>query len=148
MFILPIHFPFLSDCIVQEGSKMKRIALFFLTVCLTAFGCASVSNVQTGEDSCTREDLSKITDKYFESLQEHRTSGLPLASTAKFTENGVKKDVGKGFWETAGKPLLRRTLIDTEKCVTATIAVIEEPFSSETVGSGFGGGLYRLLLHP
>jgi len=126
---------------------MKRTTLFFLAVCLTAFGCASVSNAQTGEDNCTREDLSKITDKYFESLQEHSTSDLPLASTAKFTENGVKKDVGKGIWETAGKPLLRRTLIDTPKCVTATIAVIEEPFSSETVGSaskggmgGFGGG--------
>jgi hypothetical protein len=123
---------------------MKRIALFFLTVCLTVFVCAAVSNAQTGGDSCTREDLIKITDKYFESIQEHKTSGLPLASTAKFTENGVKKDVGKGFWETAGKPLLRRTLVDTRKCVTATIAVIEEPFSSKTVGrpgmGGFGGG--------
>jgi hypothetical protein len=141
MFILAIRFPFLSDCIVREDSKMKRIVLFFLKFIFIAFVCAAISNAQTGEDSCTREDLSKITDKYFESLQEHRTSGLPLASTAKFTENGVKKDVGKGFWETAGKPLLRRTLIDTEKCVTATIAVIEEPFSSETVGSGFGRGM-------
>ena len=126
---------------------MKRIALFFLTVSFTAFVCAAVSNAQTGEDSCTREDLTKITDKYFESIQEHKTSDLPLASTVKFTENGVNKDVGKGFWETAGKPLLRRTLIDTRKCVTATIAVMEEPFSSKTVGSapkggmgGFGGG--------
>ncbi len=110
-----------------------------MTICFTVFGCAAVSNDQAGGDSCTREDLIKITDKYFESLQEHKTSGLPLASTAKFTENGVKKDVGTGFWETAGKPLLRRTLIDTKKCVTATIAVIEEPFSSKTVGSGFGG---------
>ncbi|MFC1839412.1 hypothetical protein ACFL1N_07525 [Thermodesulfobacteriota bacterium] len=120
---------------------MKRIALIFLTVCLTAFGCTTVSTVQTGGDSCTREYLAKITDKYFESLQEHRTSGLPLASAAKFTENGVNKDVGKGFWETAGKPLLRRTLIDTKKCATATIAVMEEPFSSKTVGSGMGGGM-------
>ena len=147
VFIPPIRFPFLLDCIVREDSKMKRIALFFLTVCFTAFVCAAVSNAQTGEDSCTREDLTKITDKYFESIQEHKTSDLPLASTVKFTENGVKKDVGKGFWETAGKPLLRRTLIDTRKCVTATMAVIEEPFSSKTVGSsstggmgGFGGG--------
>jgi hypothetical protein len=123
---------------------MKRIAIFFITVCLSVFVCAAVSNAQTGEDSCSREDLIKITDKYFESIQEHKTSDLPLASTAKFTENGVKKDVGKGFWETAGKPLLRRTLIDTKKCVTATIAVIKEPFSSKTVGTpkigGFGGG--------
>jgi hypothetical protein len=31
-------------------------------------------------------------------------------------------------------------LIDTKKCVTATISVIEEPFSSKTVGEGFGSG--------
>ena len=53
-----------------------------MTVCLTAFVCAAVSNAQAGEDSCTREDLAKITDKYFESIQEHSISGLPLASTA------------------------------------------------------------------
>jgi hypothetical protein len=54
-----------------------------------------------------------------------------------------------GFWETAGKPLLKRTLIDTRKCVTATMAVMEEPFSSKTVGSapkagmsGGGGGMF------
>ncbi|MEJ2247734.1 MAG: hypothetical protein P8Y80_16920, partial [Acidobacteriota bacterium] len=114
---------------------MKRITLFFLTVSFMAFVCAAVSNAQTGGDSCTRQDLVKITDQYFESIQQHETSGLPLASTAKFTENGVTKDVGKGFWETAGKPLLRRTLVDTRKCVTATMAVMEEPFSSKTVGS-------------
>ena len=119
---------------------MKRLALLFLTICLALFLCAAVSNAQAG-DSCTREELSKVTDMYFESIQKHTTSGLPIASTAKFTENGIKKDMGKGFWETAGKPLLRRTIIDTKKCVTATIAVVEEPFSSKTVGSGFGGGM-------
>jgi hypothetical protein len=119
---------------------MKRIVLFFLTVSFMALVCAAVSNAQTG-DSCSREDLTKITDKYFESIQEHKASDLPLASTAKFTENGVNKDIGKGIWATAGKPLLRRTLIDTRKCVTATIAVIEEPFSSKTVGSSSKGGM-------
>ncbi|MGD9159350.1 MAG: hypothetical protein PVG39_13135 [Desulfobacteraceae bacterium] len=119
---------------------MKRIALFFMTIFLTALVCAAISNAQAGEDSCTREDLTKITDMYFKSIQAHKTSNLPLAATAKFTENGVKKEVGKGFWKTAGKPLLRRTLIDTKKCTTTTIAVVEEPFSSKTVGSGMMGG--------
>ncbi len=120
---------------------MKRIAPILLTACFTAFVFAAVSNAQTGRDSCTREDLTKITDKYFQSIQEHKTSDLPLAPTVKFTENGVVTGVGKGFWETAGKPLLKRTLIDTAKCVTATMAVMEEPFSSKTVGSpSMGGG--------
>ncbi|MBN1569836.1 MAG: hypothetical protein JXA73_18470 [Acidobacteria bacterium] len=126
---------------------MKRLATFILTAGILTFVCAAASNAQTGGDSCTREDLTKIADAYFESIREHKASDLPLAFTAKFTENGVKKDLGKGFWETAGKPLLRRTLIDTKKCTVATIAVIEEPFSSKTVGKsstggrgGFGGG--------
>jgi hypothetical protein len=144
MFIIPIRFLFPSDCIVREDSTMKRIALYFLAAGFSAFACAAVSKAQAGENSCTREDLAKITDNYLKSIQEHRVSDLPFASTAKFTENGVKKDIGKGFWETAGKPLLRRTLIDTGKCVTATIAVIEEPFSTKTVGSApagrMGGG--------
>ena len=119
---------------------MKRIVLLLMTICLTSFACATGSNVKTAGDSCTREDLNKITDMYFESIQAHTISGLPLASTVKFTENGITKKVGTGFWESAGKPLLKRTLIDTKKCTTATIAVIEEPFSSKTVGTGFGGG--------
>jgi hypothetical protein len=126
---------------------MKRFAPVFLTAGFIAFAYAAASSVQAAEDGCTRENLTKIADSYFVSIREHRVSDLPLASTARFTENGVKIDAGKGFWETAGKPLLRRTLIDTNKCVVATIAVIEEPFSSKTVGKpssggrgGFGGG--------
>ncbi|MFC1493939.1 hypothetical protein ACFL6W_01545 [Thermodesulfobacteriota bacterium] len=119
---------------------MKRIVLLLMTICLTSLACATVSNVQTVGDSCSREELNKITDMYFKSIQAHSTSGLPLASTVKFTENAVIKEVGTGFWESAGKPLLKRTLIDTRKCVTATISVIEEPFSSKTVGEGFGSG--------
>jgi hypothetical protein len=123
---------------------MKRMVRYFLTIGLLAFLCTAASYAQTGVESCAREDLAKISNKFFDSIQEHKTTDLPLASTVKFTENGVQKDIGKGFWETAGTPLLKRTLIDTRKCVAATIAVIEEPFSLKTVGSapksGMGGG--------
>ena len=119
---------------------MKRFAQFFLTAGFIAFVYAAASTAQAGEDGCAREDLAKIADRYFASIREHKTSELPLASTAKFTENGVRTDIGKGFWETAGKPLLRRTLIDTRKCVVATIAVMEEPFSSKSVGKPSLGG--------
>ncbi len=118
---------------------MKRFALYLLTAGFAALICAAAANAQAGEGGCTRKDLSQISDRYFVSIREHNTSDLPLASTAKFTENGVKMDVGKGFWETAGNPLLRRTLIDTKKCVVATIGVIEEPFSSKTVGGSSQG---------
>ena len=79
---------------------MKRSALVFLTAGFIAFVCAAASSAQA-EDGCTREDLTKIADEYFVSIREHKASDLPLASTVKFTENGVKTDVGKGFWETS-----------------------------------------------
>jgi hypothetical protein len=124
---------------------MKRFALV-LTAGFIAL-CSAASSARA-QDSCTREDLTKIADRYFASIREHKASDLPLASTVKFTENGVKTDVGKGFWETAGNPLLKRTLLDTKKCTVAAITVMEEPFSTKTVGKpsaggrgGFGGGM-------
>jgi hypothetical protein len=114
--------------------RMSMIALTLLV-----FG--SLSNALA---DCSRGQLEATVDKYFESLAAHSASMLPLAEGARFTENGVTRNVGEGFWRTAGKPLLRRTLIDTAKCSAAVIAVVEEPYDSKTVGEagmgGFGGG--------
>lgn len=114
---------------------MKRFTRVVLTAGFIASAYTASSTAQAGKDGCTRADLTKVADTYFESLREHNASDLPLGTTVKYTENGIKTDVGKGFWGTAGKPLLRRTLIDTQKCVVATIAVMEEPFSSKTVAA-------------
>jgi hypothetical protein len=132
------YFYLLSQLFVQEDLKMKRIAPFFLTILLAAWGGSARANAQTG---CARDNLKGIMDKYFASLAEHNPSSLPLASTVKFTENGVEKAVGKGFWETAGKPLLKRTLIDTQKCGAHAQAVMEEPFSAKTVGPATTSGM-------
>jgi hypothetical protein len=42
--------------------------------------------------------------------------------------------VGKGLWQTAGNAVMRRVLIDTRRCGVHASAVLEEPFSSATVG--------------
>jgi hypothetical protein len=117
---------------------MKRMAAFFLAILLAAWASPATMNAQTG---CKRADLNGIVDKYLASLTNHNSSSLPLASTVKFTENGDEKAVGKGFWETAGKPLLKITLIDTQKCGAHIQAVMEEPFSAKTVGSASMGGM-------
>ncbi len=118
---------------------MKRMTPYIITIALLALG-----NLTNAWAECSRDKLDDTVVQYFESLATHNTSKLPLASDAKFTENGVKKDVGEGFWKTAGKPLLKRILIDTKKCSAAAIAVIEEKFDPKTVGQGgmggFGGG--------
>jgi hypothetical protein len=112
---------------------MKRMALLLLLLLLAWEGVPE-SKAQAILSGCTREALKSATDNYFAALEARDPSGLPLASNVKFTENGIKLAVGKGVWQTAGKALLKRTLIDSVKCGTYTNAVIEEPFSSKTVG--------------
>jgi hypothetical protein len=105
----------------------KQWASYFTAICLAALACAAIPNAYAGSD-CERKDLIKITEDYFASLQRHDTSDLPLDSAVQFTENGFIKKVGKSFWETAGEPLLLRTLIDAKQCGSATIAVMEEKY--------------------
>jgi hypothetical protein len=90
---------------------MKRTAPLFLVICLMALGSIPPANAQTVQSACTREGLEGFIDKYFAALEAHDPSRLPLASDVKFTENGVEISVGKGFWQTAGKPLLKRNMM-------------------------------------
>jgi hypothetical protein len=110
---------------------MRRMTPFLLAILLAALGSPATVNAQTG---CARDSLNGIMDKYIASLVGHNASGLPLASTVKFTENSIQKQVGKGFWETSGKPLLKRTLIDTRKCSMHLHAVMEEKFIAKNLG--------------
>jgi len=59
-------------------------------------------------------------------MQSRSPEKLLFTENARFTENGKKLNVGEGLWKTAGKILLKRTVIDTEQCGTHTQAVIEE----------------------
>jgi hypothetical protein len=94
-------------------------------ICLVVLGCALAANAQA---PCTRDSLKGYIQKYFAALEAHNPSSLPLASNAKYTENGVEMAVGKGFWQTAGKTLLKRDLLDTLKCGTHSNVVIEEKY--------------------
>jgi len=107
---------------------------FFMAVFFTAWGGNIAANAQSNDTACSRGDLKGIVDKYFAALQAHDPSGLALASNVKYTENGKELAVGKGLWKTAGKTLLRRDLIDTQKCGTHSNVVIEEKFDPATVG--------------
>jgi hypothetical protein len=127
---------------------MKRIAPLFLVICLMASGGIPPANAQTVQSACAREGLKGFIDKYFAALEAHDPSRLPLASNVKFTENGVEMSVGKGFWQTAGKPLLTRNLIDTQKCGTHTNAVIEEKFDPNTVGKPMMAGMPGMKTKP
>ncbi len=108
---------------------MKRIALLFTIICFMA-----LVMIPSAGAECTRESLKGIADKYFAALQAHDPSKAPIAKNARYTENGIEKAIGEGFWKTAGKTLMRRDLIDTKKCGTHSNVVIEEPLDSSILG--------------
>jgi hypothetical protein len=87
---------------------------------------AATTSETTGSGECTRENLKSIADQYFTALEAHDPSGVPFASNARYTENGIEVPVGKGVWETALETTFMRKVIDTTKCGTHIQAIIEE----------------------
>jgi len=81
----------------------------------------------TGNTACTRELLSDTTDAYFEALEAHDPSTLPLASNAKFTENGEELSIGEaGLWQTAGALVYKHTALDVDECSALSQAVVPD----------------------
>jgi len=101
-----------------------RSTLFGVFVCFLALGISSAAFAQTGE--CTRENLNSVTDKFFSALEAHNPASAPLASNARYTENGIEVPVGKGVWETVTKTTFKRGMADAKKCGTHTQAIMEE----------------------
>jgi hypothetical protein len=108
---------------------MKSIRQWVLiagTMLFLALGNSTAAIAQSSGSACSRESLKAITDNFFTALDAHDTSGLPLASGVKYTENGMEVAIGKGVWETAAGTTFKRGMADTEKCGTQTQAIIEE----------------------
>jgi hypothetical protein len=78
------------------------------------------------ESACARKELKAVAEAYMAALEARNPEKPALAENARFTENGKELNIGEGLWQTAGKILLKRTVIDAEQCGTHTQAVIEE----------------------
>jgi hypothetical protein len=113
---------------------MTRLLRSLLAGGLIVLAGHSPAGAEASPADCSREALRGLVDRYLVALAAHDPSGLPLAPGARSTENGVEVAVGKGLWQTAGKPLVRRVLIDTRQCGVHASAVLEEPFRSAAIG--------------
>jgi hypothetical protein len=95
-------------------------SLFIITL-----GCSIAAYAQA-RGVCKR-DILILQTKHFLSLIEDRNSlALKLDTSMRYTENGKEHSIGEGLWRTAGRMLLKRTIVDDVKCSTHTQAVIEE----------------------
>ncbi len=83
---------------------------------------------------CTRPQLAATVNNYFKALSAHQPRRLALARHAGYTENGMPKNFGEGFWQTAGAVRLKRSALDTATCGTVTQAIIEEDGKPIIVG--------------
>src|SRR5437764_7610298 len=64
---------------------------------------------------CDRACLEGFVDKYLDAVIAHDPKMLPLARGVKFSENGVRLDVGDAHWKTVtGKGTYRLFVTDPE----------------------------------
>jgi hypothetical protein len=106
---------------------MKRVQKWaIVTVAVLSITIGFSASYASAQTECTRENLKAITGQFFTSLESHNPADAPLASNVRYTENGLDVATGKGTWETAGKVIFKRGLVDTKKCGTHTQTIIEE----------------------
>jgi hypothetical protein len=78
-----------------------------LTLAATGAGAA--------QPSCDRECLAGALNSYLQALISHDPARMSVARNVKYTENGVRLNLGDGLWQTASAmPTYRLDVIDDE----------------------------------
>jgi hypothetical protein len=82
---------------------------------------------QTGSGACDRACLEGFVDKYLDAVIAHDPKLLPLSRNVKFTENGVRLELGDAHWKTVtGKGPYRLFVTDPEAGQVAFIGTLRE----------------------
>jgi hypothetical protein len=85
------------------------------------------ARAQRGAAACDRACLEGFVDRYLDAVVAHDPKLLPLARNVKFTENGVRLDVGDAHWKTVtGKGKYRVFVTDVEAGQVAFIGNVRE----------------------
>src|SRR5690606_38344493 len=103
------------DCILQTvtGGNMKRLILLLAT----SLAMPSMPLFAASAD-CDRSRvcLARTLDTYLQALVAHDPSRLPMTRNIKYTENGVRLNIGDGLWATAAAaPTYRVDVVDEEE---------------------------------
>jgi hypothetical protein len=70
---------------------------------IALIAAASFAGQPARAADCDRACLTSLMDRYLVALDAHDAKQLPLARSAKFTENTVALTLGDGFWQTIDK---------------------------------------------
>jgi len=104
---------------------MKR--LFAVVIVLTALTFAAHAQNRGTGNACDRECLRGFVTQYLEAMIAHNPKALPLAPTARFTEDTKTMALGEGLWKGASKvTAYRQDMLDVREGVAASFVVVEE----------------------
>jgi hypothetical protein len=91
---------------------MKRLIVAVAT--LLALG-ARIAGAAEADCSHDRECLASVMSTYLEALLKHDPAALPVRRNVRYTENGVRLNLGDGLWQTASQmPTYRLDIIDEQ----------------------------------
>jgi hypothetical protein len=114
------------------------ITLFLLSLSAACQKPASEANVSepTGSQStCDRACLENYVDQYMDAMLSHEPSGTLFSKDCKFTENGVRLQLGEGLWASmVGKGTYKFYIPDIETQQIAYIGTARE--ETEAPGEG------------
>jgi len=78
-------------------------------------------------NACDRECLRGFITQYLEAMVAHNPKALPVATTARFTEDTKTLPLGEGLWKGASKIRpYRQDFLDVREGVAASHVVVEE----------------------
>lgn len=102
---------------------MKRIAHS-----LAVLGAALASGHAAAQDNeCNRQCLAGFLDTYLEAVVANDADALPVTRNVKYTENGVRINLGDGLWRTvSAMPTYRLDVIDDEADTAGMLGRIDE----------------------
>lgn len=109
---------------------MKRTALGLVTWAM--LGChaglaLAAAPAPPADCERSRECLARVMGAYLQALVAHDPARLPMTRNVKYTENGVRLNIGDGLWQTAAAmPTYRVDVIDEEEGQVGLLGRINE----------------------
>src|SRR5262249_40488548 len=106
---------------------MQKSVTSVALLILLAGGVGSGVRAQSGSGSCDRACLEHFVDQYLDAVIAHNPKLLPLSRNVKFTENGVRLEIGDAHWKTViGKGKYRIFVADPEAGQVTFIGTVRE----------------------
>jgi hypothetical protein len=105
-------------------------------IACAALALASPAIAMAQSPACGRECLEGLVDRYLEALVRHDPRAVPIAASARYTENGQRLAVGDGLWRSVkARGKYRLVVADAEAQQVAFIGTLEEENADPLLGT-------------